>query len=91
MGQCYRWLLDHNVSADKVEELLEEEVKQRESTLATIAEEDVPHIEEGTWLVSWERGRAEVILRQKRAGTFLIRPRAGTPDESTAPYALSMV
>lgn len=60
--QYKKWLIDHNVSMQKIDQLLE----------------ILPHANRSTWLVDCTRKEAEEMLKNTPDGTFLIRPRHDT-------------
>ena len=72
---CCRWLIDHNVSSQSIDKILE----------GGLTSEDLPHKDQNTWYVECERGYAETLLEHCPEGTFLIRP---SRHEGT--YALSL-
>nr|QCW06539.1 phosphatidylinositol 3-kinase regulatory subunit alpha-like protein [Pinctada imbricata] len=74
--QLKKMLLESGYSADKLDDILEEE-----------SESIRPHNNKSLWFVDVDRANAEKLLEGRKDGTFLIRPRKNDP---TSEYALSI-
>lgn len=83
-----RSLLQHGVSSQSVDSLLEEEVDPSSShnNPFVILEHDIPHMDESTWNINCGREQAHVMLDSRANGTFLIRP-----SREQGKYALSLM
>ena len=83
-----RSLLQHGVSSQSVDSLLEDEVDPSSSrgNAFVIREHDIPHMDESTWNINCERVQAHTMLENRENGTFLIRP-----SREQGKYALSLM